>query len=138
MLHVDQSLLIAEIYRHSITSSTLTTWLRPPRPNGNHAIVWIYLVFCVLYVKQSLLIAKVYQHSITSTSTTTKRKSGRKLTSLILYSSYVHLRELSGKRYKTLPPVPSHTSFKLNNSQSPNGQSDKNFTPTTAEQVVKS
>ena len=66
--HVNQSLLIAEIYQHSITSTTLT-WLRPPRPSHGLRceIVWIYLVFCVLYVNQFLLIPEIYQHSITST-----------------------------------------------------------------------
>ena len=55
-LYVNQSLLIAEIYQHSITTTTLT-WLRPPRPSHGlryrYEIVWIYLVFCVLYVNQS-------------------------------------------------------------------------------------
>ena len=55
VLHVNQSLLIAEIYQHSITSTTLT-WLRPPRLSHGlrREIVWIYLVFCVLYVNHSL------------------------------------------------------------------------------------
>ena len=71
VLYVNQSLLIAEIYQNSITSTTLT-WLRPPRPSHDHQceIVWIYLVFCVLYVNQSSLIAEIYQHSITSTTLT--------------------------------------------------------------------
>ena len=61
----------AEIYQHSITSTTLT-WLRPPRPSHGLRceIVWFYLVFCVLYVNQSLLITEIYQHSITSTTLT--------------------------------------------------------------------
>jgi hypothetical protein len=29
------------------------------------AIVWIYLVFCVLYANESLLTVEIYQHSIT-------------------------------------------------------------------------
>ena len=71
VLYVNQSLLIAEIYQHFITSTTLT-WLRPPRPSHGLRceIVWIYLVFCVLYVNQSLLIAVIYQHSTTSTTLT--------------------------------------------------------------------
>ena len=71
-VHVNQSLLIAEIYQHSVTSTTLT-WLRPPRPRHGQQceIVWIYLVFCVLYVNQSLLIAEIYQHSVTSTNMVT-------------------------------------------------------------------
>ena len=71
MLHVNQSLLIAELYQLSITSTTLT-WLRPPRPSHGLRceIVWIYLVFRVLHVNQSLLIAELYQLSITSTTLT--------------------------------------------------------------------
>ena len=71
VLCVNQSLLIAEIHQHSITSTTLT-WLRPPRPSHGLRceIIWIYLVFCVLYVNQSLLIAEIYQHSVTSTTLT--------------------------------------------------------------------
>ena len=59
--NVKQSLLIAEIYQHSITSTTLT-WLRPPRPSHGLRceIVWVCLVFCVLYVNKSLLIAEIY------------------------------------------------------------------------------
>ena len=70
-LYVNQSLLIAEMYQHSIASTTLT-WLRPPWPSHGLQceIVCIYLVLCVLYVNQSLLIAEINQHSITSTTLT--------------------------------------------------------------------
>ena len=76
VLYVNQSLLIAEIYQHSITSTTLT-WLRPPRPSHGlrYEIVWIYLVFCVLYVNHTLLITKIYQHHVTSTTLTCLRPS---------------------------------------------------------------
>ena len=46
--YVNQSLLIAEIHQHSLTSgltSTTLTWLRPSRPSHGlrFEIVWIYL-----------------------------------------------------------------------------------------------